>query len=366
MSKKYVISASRRTDILAFPNYIDWFMDKLKRGGCYARNSISGIPFYISLLPEDVYGFVFWTKNPGPALSRLDEIDAFGKPVVFFLTITGYGIPWEPNAPATELMLEMAKALMQRYGSDHVWWRYDPVIITEKLDEAWHIENFKHLAKALKGSPRCVMSLLLTDGRYSHVLERIEPILTPTGDKLVGWPLDRKANMLSMLGKIAVSHGIRPEICAQPEIADAAGLRRASCMDLELLKQAIPGLPNLRLNPTRKNCNCRETRDIGNFNTCDNHCLYCSANKQLGRDELVVSRIDPKSVWLWPDPLDSRTSDASMTASAYPLSMAYPFPIVWTDISGCFYAGPKPYKPCVVRSPASCRHVQPPFAWKLG
>ena len=88
MSKKYIISISRRTDVLAFPNYIDWFLDKLERGGCYVRNPIVKTPFYVSLLPEDVYGFVFWTKDPGPVIPRLDEIDAFGKPVLFFLTIT--------------------------------------------------------------------------------------------------------------------------------------------------------------------------------------------------------------------------------------------------------------------------------------
>jgi len=304
MREKYVISASRRTDILAFSNYIDWFLDKLERGGCYVRNPIVKKPFYVSLLPEDVYGFVFWTKNPGPAIPRLDEIDAFGKPVLFFLTITGYGAPWEPNAPATDLMLEMARNLMERYGADHVWWRYDPVVLTHQLNEAWHVKNFEKLANALKETPRCVMSLLLSEGSYRYVSERLTPILQKTCDKLLTWQLDRKAGLLARLGNIASSYGIRPEICAQPEVADAAGLHKASCMDLELLRRVIPDLPNLPVKPTRKNCNCHETKDVGNFNTCDNGCVYCSANKRLDKDDSVVSQIDPKSVWLWPSPLD--------------------------------------------------------------
>ena len=304
MSKQYVISASRRTDILAFPNYVDWFMDKLERGGCYVRNPIVHKPFYVSLLPEDVYGFVFWTKNPGPVMSRLDEIDAFGKPVLFFLTITGYGTPWEPNAPVTESMLKMAMSLMERYGSDHVWWRYDPVIFTEKMDEKWHTENFERLAHVLQGTPRCVMSLLLREGSYAFVEERITPALDATDDRLVSC-FDRKAKLLAYLGSIASSYGIRPEICAQPDFADAAGLHRSSCMDLDLLKQAIPTIRKLPVKSTRKNCNCHETKDIGNFNTCDNGCRYCSANKKLDKDASVVSRIDPKAAWLWPDPLDT-------------------------------------------------------------
>ena len=304
MGRKYVISVSRRTEILGFPEYANWFLDKLKRGGCYARNPIVGKPYYVSLLPEDMYGFVFWTKNPGAALPHLDRIDAFGKPAVFFITITGYGAPWEPNTPPTEQMLEMARSLMDRYGPDHVWWRYDPVVLTERQDERWHAKNFGRLAEALRGTPRCVMSLLLSEGSYAHVAKRAGPVLKAMDDRLLEWPLAQKAQLLAHLGRIALSCGIRPEICAQPEVADAAGLHRASCMDLQLLQRAMPGLPNLPMKPTRNGCRCHETKDVGNFNTCDKDCLYCSANKRLDREGSIVNQISAESAWLWPEPLE--------------------------------------------------------------
>ena len=198
----------------------------------------------------------------------------------------------------------MVKNLMDRYGANHIWWRYDPVIFSQKQNESWHLKNFKRLAKAMRGTPRCVMSLLLTEGSYRHVAKRVEPILEATGDQLANWTLTRKAKLLARLGKIALSYGIRPEICAQPKVADAANLHQASCMDLELLKRVIPGLPNLPVKSTRHNCNCRETKDIGNFDTCDNNCIYCSANKHLDKKMSIVNRIDPRSVWLYPKPLD--------------------------------------------------------------
>ena len=193
---------------------------------------------------------------------------------------------------------------MERYGSNHIWWRYDPIILTQRLNEQWHINNFERLAQAMQGTPRCVMSLLLTEGSYRHVTKRLTPVLEATGDKLTAWAFDRKVKLLAHLGKIASSYGIRPEICAQPDVANAAALHKSSCMDLDLLKQAIPTIPKLPVRSTRKNCNCHETKDIGNFNTCDNACLYCSANKKLDKDASVVSAVDPKSAWLWPDPLD--------------------------------------------------------------
>ena len=123
------------------------------------------------------------------------------------------------------------------------------------------------------------------------------------GGRLLEWPLARKAQLLASLGQVALSFGIRPEVCAQPEVAEAAGLRQASCMDLELLQRAMPGLPHLPMKPTRKGCRCHETKDVGNFNTCDKNCLYCSANKRLDREGPIVHQISAESAWLWPEPL---------------------------------------------------------------
>jgi len=72
------------------------------------------------------------------------------------------------------------------------------------------------------------------------------------------------------------------------------------CSDLA----SLPDLPELPVRPTRKNCMCYETKDIGNFDTCDNDCLYCSANRQIDKEASVVVRIEPKSVRLWPEPLE--------------------------------------------------------------
>src|SRR4051812_49095630 len=44
----------------------------------------------VSLRPEDVKGFVFWTKNVGPFLGHLAEVRRRGFPFVVQHTITGY------------------------------------------------------------------------------------------------------------------------------------------------------------------------------------------------------------------------------------------------------------------------------------
>ena len=73
-----IISASRRTDIPAY--YADWFCNRIREGYVCVRNPMN---FHqvsrISLSPDVVDGIVFWTKNPLPLMSRLEELRAYGK-----------------------------------------------------------------------------------------------------------------------------------------------------------------------------------------------------------------------------------------------------------------------------------------------
>ena len=77
-----IISASRQTDIPAY--YPDWFYNRIRKGYVCVRNPMN---FHqvsrISLSPDVVDGIVFWTKNPLPLMSRLEELRAYP-----FITIT--------------------------------------------------------------------------------------------------------------------------------------------------------------------------------------------------------------------------------------------------------------------------------------
>ena len=64
-----IVSASRSTDIPAF--YTDWFFHRLKVGYSAWTNPFNGKKMYVSY--EDTKFIVFWSKNPRPLLSRLDE-----------------------------------------------------------------------------------------------------------------------------------------------------------------------------------------------------------------------------------------------------------------------------------------------------
>ena len=51
----------------------------------------------IDLSPDVVDGIVFWTKNPLPLMTRLEELRAY--PFYFQFTLTPYGKDVEPGVP---------------------------------------------------------------------------------------------------------------------------------------------------------------------------------------------------------------------------------------------------------------------------
>lgn len=88
-----IISASRRTDIPAF--YSTWFFRRLCEGFVLVPNPFNTKQISrVSLLPDDVACFVFWTKNAAPMLPCIEEWKRL--PCYFQFTITPYGRDTEP------------------------------------------------------------------------------------------------------------------------------------------------------------------------------------------------------------------------------------------------------------------------------
>ena len=125
-----IISASRRTDIPAY--YPDWFYNRIREGYVCVRNPMN---FHqvsrIDLSPDVVDGIVFWTKNPLPLMSRLEELRAY--PFYFQFTLTPYGKDVEPGVPSkNDIILPAFQELSRRIGPERGIWRYDPILFTNR------------------------------------------------------------------------------------------------------------------------------------------------------------------------------------------------------------------------------------------
>ncbi|MBI3470309.1 MAG: DUF1848 family protein, partial [Candidatus Solibacter usitatus] len=121
-----IISASYKTDIPTF--YGEWLMGRIRAGYCKSVNPYGRQIYRISLAPEDVDGFVFWTKNAGPFLPHLPEIRRRGYPFVVQYSINGYPRTLEFSVVDAAKSIEHMKALSGEYGPRVPVWRYDTVV----------------------------------------------------------------------------------------------------------------------------------------------------------------------------------------------------------------------------------------------
>lgn len=264
-----ILSVSRRTDI---PNYYsEWFLNRIKEGYLYVRNPMNIHQVSkIDISPEIVDCIVFWTKNPEPMLDKLEQLNDYK--YYFQFTLTGYGKDMESGLPhKKDKMIPIFKRLSEMIGKEKVIWRYDPIVITEKYSEEYHLKAFQDIASSLNGyCKRVVISFV---DLYAKTKKNMKDIQT----------IDKKQSELitfsKKLAEIAVSNGMEIETCAELIDLSSCGIKHSSCIDKKLIENII-GCP-IKVEKDknqREECGCVESVEIGAYNTCLNGCKYCYAN----------------------------------------------------------------------------------------
>jgi len=268
-----IVSVSRRCDI---PRYqFEWFMELLNVGFVEVPNPFNSRQIRrVSLAPEDVDLFVFWTRDPRYILANADQLTERGFPFYVMITATGYPKTLEPSMVPTQEVLQTMKELAQKIGPDRVIWRYDPIIVSSITDEDFHRKNFSALAQELAGSVRRIIISIYDEYRESKKrLERMEQSgklrLLDTGDGLVA--------LLGDLAKSAQAAGLEIQSCAEKEDFSPLGIKPGACIDAALIEKIF----SLKLGGKDKNqrphCLCSKSVDIGVYGTCAARCVYCYA-----------------------------------------------------------------------------------------
>lgn len=143
-----IVSASRATDIPAF--YADWFFHRLEKGYIRWRNPFSGQDIYVSF--ANTRFIVFWSKNPEPLLPYLSVLKERGIGCYIQYTVNDYEAEGlEPNVPSLVQRIDTFRRLVDTLGSGPVVWRFDPLILTDKINIDTLLEKIAHIADALVG-----------------------------------------------------------------------------------------------------------------------------------------------------------------------------------------------------------------------
>ena len=224
--KEMIINTGQRTDIPAF--YSEWFANRLKEGYVCVRNPYN--PNQVSryrLDPDVVDAIGFCTKNPEPMFKYMDLLNGYGQ--YWFVSITPYGKDIEPNVPDKHKLLDDFRILSEMAGVNSVGWRYDPVFISDRYTEEYHLHAFEQIAEALDGhTETAVISFI---DLYPKVKRN--------------FPEAREVNKEQRLRlgrefvRIASEHSMKLKPCAEGEELARYGAYCGGCMLISDYEKAI-------------------------------------------------------------------------------------------------------------------------------
>ena len=289
---KMIISASRRTDIPAF--YTEWFMNRVRAGFCIVPNPFNPNQVSnISLEPENVDLFVFWTRNPKPLIPYLKELDARGYSYYFLYTLMDNPRIIDPKSPSPEISIDTFRKLSDHIGPEKVIWRYDPIVLSNVINIEFHKQRFEFIADKLRGYTfRCVIS-------FVDIYRKIERRLNNLAGK--GFVLQKCDDynlsvLLSYLAEIAGNNGFEIRSCASKKDLTDFGIPSGKCIDDIYIAKIFGKNLGLKKDPyQRKNCNCVSSKDIGMYDSCLYECLYCYATTSFDRAKINFKSHDPDS-----------------------------------------------------------------------
>jgi hypothetical protein len=223
----------------------------------------------ISLEPDLVDCIVFWSKNPKPMMEKLQLIDDYF--YYFQFTLNPYDRDIEINLPLKKEIIETFKKLSDTIDPEKLIWRYDPILLNDKYNISYHIDNFEKIASFLRGYTEKVIFSFIDF--YKRITENIKLI------NAFEITAEEKNIIADNFSKIAKENNLLIDTCAENIDLSKYGISHARCIDDRLISRIIGNnLIAEKDKNQRLECGCIKSIDIGEYNSCSNGCIYCYAN----------------------------------------------------------------------------------------
>lgn len=301
-----IVSASRSTDIPAF--YADWFFHRLRVGYSAWTNPFNGKESFVSY--QNTRFIVFWSKNPRSLLPKLEELKKRGIGCYIQFTLNDYEEEgFEKGVPPLQERIDTFRALVDKQGLGAVVWRFDPLLLTEKVNPELLLAKIEKIGDQLKGyTEKLVFSF--ADILYYH---KVKTNLEKNHIDYREWKEDEMTHFATELAKLNQKWNFQLATCAEKISLQQFGIAHNKCVDDDLivrlayqdkilmnylkvtiedrglfsLPQNAIALPNGQMavkhkgnkdSGQRQFCGCIASKDIGEYNTCPHLCEYCYAN----------------------------------------------------------------------------------------
>ena len=178
---------------------------------------------------------------------------------------------WKKGISNKTKVIETFQELSRRIGKEHIILRYDPIFLSQEYSVEYHCKAFEKLCSQLGGyTDRCVISFIDLYKKTERNTKVLDIIPTTMGDIKY---ISRKFSI------IANDYGINIETCSEEYDLTEFGIKKGKCIDDKVVSEIMGYEVNVKKDDTQREvCGCVKSVDIGQYNTCKHHCLYCYAN----------------------------------------------------------------------------------------
>jgi hypothetical protein len=189
-------------------------------------------------------------------------------------------------------------------GKDKVIWRFDPLILTDKISVEQLLNKIEKVGNAIHDYTNKLVISFADIEQYAKVKRN----LMAAGFKYRDFDKDSMEKICEGIQKINEKWGLEIATCAEGLNFDKYKIKHNKCIDDDLMiklfkddtvlrdffgvkKENRGSLSafgivseseiirdNLKDKGQRKECGCAVSKDIGKYNTCGHLCVYCYAN----------------------------------------------------------------------------------------
>ena len=315
-----IVSASRSTDIPAF--YADWFFERFKRGYSAWTNPFNGVTSYVSY--SRTRFIVFWSKNPRPLLQHLDLLVERNIGCYIQYTLNDYEAEGlEKGVPPLAQRIETFKMLVYKLGKGRVIWRFDPMILSDKISIDDLLDKVRNIGDQLKDCTEKLVFSFADIASYRKVKANLEK----NGVNYIEWDEASMNEFAARLSEMNKQRGwnFKLATCGEKIDIEQYGIEHNRCVDDDLIirfayhdkelmdflkvdvRKVQPSAPSMfeefedspqipegaimvasdtyaikrnnnKDKGQRQFCGCIISKDIGQYNTCPHLCEYCYAN----------------------------------------------------------------------------------------
>ncbi len=280
---KKVISASRRTDLVAF--FPEWLSSVLKeeRAKVYGP---AGHSYTIDLNPEKVHTLVIWSKNFTNLIEDKNRLRTYLQKyehLYLHFTITGLGGSFIERKvpPPSEAIAQLDDLIKFIRHPERLSVRFDPVLYWKEDGKVrTNLYFFEKLAPEV--SQKGIKDIRFSFAQwYGKAVKRSAKY----GFSYLDPSPEEKKEAALLLSQIAAQWNLNLFSCTQNFLCQIKSIKPSACIDGSALQRLHPKGEQASIKKDRSQrpeCGCTESVDIGSYTqSCTHSCLYCYANPKI-------------------------------------------------------------------------------------